>query len=169
MKNHLPVLLLMPRSLACLSSLALISQCHLLDQQSQVIFLRKLHSCNTGEIKGLLRFLASSLSFSPPSPFKAALPLDVPLWSWPSSKPIRPTTQSPGWIVTDPQCCENNSSPDNPFLSIPSPLWQVFQFERWVPLCRQKTRQPFVCVNWSKGFVWSKKASQQSEEMDCIA
>lgn len=80
MKNHLPVLLPMPRSFACLSSLALISQCHLLDQQSQVIFLRKLHSCNTEEIKGLLRFLASSLSFSPPSPFKAALPLDVPLW-----------------------------------------------------------------------------------------
>lgn len=100
MKNHLPVLLPMPHSLACLSSLPLISQCHLLDQQSQVIFLRKLHSCNTEEIKGLLGFLVSSLSFSPPSPFKAALPLDVPLWELAQLQAYQTCYTKP-WLASD--------------------------------------------------------------------
>lgn len=99
MKNHRPILLPMPCSLACLSSLALISQCHLLDQQSQVIFLRKLHSYNTEEIKGLLCFLASSLSFSPPSPFKAALLLDVSLWELAQLHAYRTYTKP--WMDSD--------------------------------------------------------------------
>lgn len=120
MKNHLPVFLPMPRSLACLSSLALISQCHLLDQQSQVIFLRKLYSSNTEEFKGLLSFLASSLSFSPPSPFKAALPLDVPLWELAQLQAYQTYTKP--WLDSDRSTAlQGQSKPCRPFLSIPSP------------------------------------------------
>lgn len=119
MKNHLPVLLPMPCSLACLSSLALlISQCHLLDQQSQVIFLRKLHGCNTEEIKGLLNFLASSPSFSPPSPFKAALPLDIPLWELAQLQAYQTYTKP--WLDSDRSAAlQGQFKPCRPFSQHP--------------------------------------------------
>lgn len=57
-------------------SLALISQCHLLDGQSQIISLSKLlHCCNPAEIQHLLSLITSS-----PPPLQACT-----LESWPGS------------------------------------------------------------------------------------